>query len=356
MSSKSFIKTTLILILSGIVLISTLTMITDPFFHYHAPLNGFPYQVDNQLSQNPGMAKHFDYDSVLLGSSMTVNFRGNLFKELMGKNLVKLPYNGAYPKDISNIFHMIDKRQVTDKSKPLKTVYLGMDLASWSGDINETKYPIPDYLYDDNPFNDVSYILNKDVILDYIVKPVVEWEPTDLSEVYSFEKELSGCYSKEYVLSHYTIPERVDSYFPEDMFEKPLVANLEANLLPLIDSHKDVKFVIFFPPYSILYWYEYLQYNQFDAVIREYKTCMEILLSRENVILYFFPGMEDVVTDLNIYADTGHYRQSINDYMTECFENGKHRIHQDDYEKILKDFKEMVVSYDYDKLLYTDKY
>ena len=68
----------------GCILAMTLVIIVDPFFHYHKPLKGFPYLIDNQLSQNPGMAEHMEYDSVILGSSMTVNFQTDWFKELMG--------------------------------------------------------------------------------------------------------------------------------------------------------------------------------------------------------------------------------------------------------------------------------
>ena len=66
----SIVSFTLILL----ILAAALVIWVDPFFQYHAPLEGFPYLVDNQLTQNPGMAKHMDYDSVILGSSMTVNF------------------------------------------------------------------------------------------------------------------------------------------------------------------------------------------------------------------------------------------------------------------------------------------
>ena len=69
---------------------TALVVYVDPFFHYHKPLPGFPYLVDNQLSQNPGMAAHMDYDSVILGSSMTVNFQTKWFGELMDLNTIKL--------------------------------------------------------------------------------------------------------------------------------------------------------------------------------------------------------------------------------------------------------------------------
>ena len=49
-------------------------VIIDPFFHFHAPVKDFPYVIDNQLSQNPGLARHMKYDSVITGSSMTANF------------------------------------------------------------------------------------------------------------------------------------------------------------------------------------------------------------------------------------------------------------------------------------------
>ena len=78
----TFAVSALILVLAGAGLI----VYVDPFFQYHSPLPGFPYVVDNQLSQNPGMAKNMEYDSVILGYSMTVNFNTNWFSELMVLN------------------------------------------------------------------------------------------------------------------------------------------------------------------------------------------------------------------------------------------------------------------------------
>ena len=128
----------------GCILAMTLVIIVDPFFHYHKPLMGFPYLIDNQLSQNPGMAGHMEYDSVILGSSMTVNFQTDWFKELMGLNTIKLSYSGAYPKDQSNIMKII-----FDSGHEVKEVFLGIDVITYMGGVDETKYPIPEYLYDD---------------------------------------------------------------------------------------------------------------------------------------------------------------------------------------------------------------
>ena len=54
----------------------------------------------------------------------------------------------------------------------LKYVFWTMDVGSFSGEINETKYPIKKNLYDKNPFNDYSYFLNKEVLFKYIINAI----------------------------------------------------------------------------------------------------------------------------------------------------------------------------------------
>ena len=95
----------------------------------------------------------------------------------------KLPYNGAYPKDQSNIMDIIFK----SKKDNVKRVFLGIDELNYSGDVNETKFPITGYLYDDNILNDVSYIFNKDVMLDYCIKPIFDRsDSTQWNMIYPF--------------------------------------------------------------------------------------------------------------------------------------------------------------------------
>ncbi len=348
MTYAGWLKMTGLLITAGLAGIAALVVWVDPFFHYHRPLDGFPYQIDNQLSQNPGMAKHMEYDSIMLGSSMTVNFETDWFAEKMGLQMIKLSYNGAYPRDIRNMIERAD-----ESGQELKHVFIGVDLASYTGGTEETKYPLPEYLYNDSLADDVNYWYNKDVLLDYIVKPVIERQPTDLSAVYSSEEQLQGCYSREYVLSHYTAPEKNDAYFPDDMFIDGLEANLQANILPMLESHPDTTFTIFFPPYSILYWYEYVRNNQMDAVMYEYEYFMEKLLAYDNVELFFFPAEEEIVCDLDFYADAGHYNQSVNRFMTHCFADGRnyYRLSRDNYKEELQKMKRMIDGYDYDALL-----
>lgn len=123
---KKWMISTLVTICILFVLVAALVIYVDPFFQYHAPLEDFPYLVDNQLSQNPGMAKHMEYDSVILGSSMTVNFNTDWFEELMGLDTIKLNYSGAYPKDQANIMDII-----FDSGHQVDAVFLGVDVMTY---------------------------------------------------------------------------------------------------------------------------------------------------------------------------------------------------------------------------------
>lgn len=301
------------LLLAGVM---AAVIYVDPFFHYHAPLEDFPYLVDNQLSQNPGMARHMQYDSVILGSSMTVNFNTNWFEELLGLQTIKLCYSGAYPKDQSNIMEII-----FDSGHQVDAVFLGVDVMTYTGGVEETKYPIPAYLYDDRYSNDIQYIFNKDVLLNYILRPLADPDKTDLATVYE-SWWTDEYYNKQWVMHNYEAPEPVAEKTPGDAYLESVERNLEQNICPYIEQNPDTVFYIFFPPYSILYWNDVMCENHLEATMAEYQYIAERVLSYENVRVFFFPDQEQIVTDLNNYADYTHYHRDINYYMTECFADG----------------------------------
>lgn len=324
---------------------AALVVWVDPFFQYHKPLSGFPYLVDNQLSQNPGMAKHMTYDSVILGSSMTVNFNTNWFKQEMGLNTIKLNYSGAYPKDQANIME-----RIFSSDNQVKAVFLGVDVMTYTGDVEETKYPIPSYLYDDSVWNDAQYLWNKDVLLNYILRPLADPDKTDLATVYE-SWWTDEYYNIQWVMHNYERPERVEEKTPENAYLESVKQNLQTNICPFIENNPDTTFYIFFPPYSILYWNDVMSENHLEATMAEYRYIVETMLAYENVRVFYFPNQEWIVTDLNNYADYSHYHKDINHYMTECFASGECEIKNlEQMDEAQKKMKEIIDRFDYDAL------
>lgn len=326
---------------------AVLVIYVDPFFHYHKPLEDFPYLVDNQLSQNPGMAKHMEYDSVILGSSMTVNFNTDWFAQLLGLNTVKLSYSGAFPKDQANIME-----HIFNGDHQVRNVFLGIDVITYTGGIDETKYDIPAYLYDDNYFNDVYYVLSKDVILNYILRPAADPDKTDLATVYAswWTEEY---YNEQWVLHNYEAPQKRDTTLERKVFIPAVRQNLKVNICPYIEANPDTEFIIFFPPYSILYWNDVILEGHLEASMLVYEYIAETLLAYDNVRVFFFPDIEEIVCDLNNYADYSHYHPDFNRYMTECFASGENEVfltHHTIKER-LSHMRSVIEAFDFEALL-----
>ncbi|MBD5522344.1 MAG: hypothetical protein HDR03_14160 [Lachnospiraceae bacterium] len=342
---KKAVLITLCTIALFLLAIMGIVLYVDPFFQYHAPLENFPYLVDNQLSQNPGMAKNMPYDSVILGSSMTVNFNTNWFDEQLGLNTIKLSYSGAYPKDQANIMDIIFK-----SDNEVKAVFLGVDVMTYTGGVDETKYPIPEYLYDDNYINDIQYIFNKDVFLNYILRPLADPDKTDLATVYA-SWWTDEYYNKQWVMHNYEPSQKVETETPADAYIENLELNLDTNICPYIENNTDTTFYIFFPPYSILYWNDVICEKHLEATLAEYQYIADRMLAYDNVRLFFFPDQEWIVTDLNNYADYTHYHKDINHYMTECFADGTCEISSgEEMKQALEDVRLLIDRFDFDEL------
>lgn len=324
--------------LACILLISSIVAVIDPFFVYHKPLEGWYYTIDNQLEQNPGMARHFDYDSVLLGSSMTNNFDTNLFNEALGTNMLKLSYNAAHPEDIHRIMDII-----TEEKAQLSHVYLCIDVNNYMFTPGTLSHTYPEHLYNKNPFDDFKYLLNKEVITEYILKSYLKKENTPVNEVYWHWDTM--IYDADFVLSRY----QAASYpLSKEYNLKNLKENLETRIAPYVETMPDTDFHIFFPPYSMLYWHNSIANDELDLKIQGMSYITEFFTKYENVNIHYFQNEEEWICDLNNYTDTTHFSKPITDEITRKLCSGENVVTTDTFADTLDSFREYVLNFDYD--------
>ncbi len=182
----------------------TLTAVVDPFFHYHAPLSGLYYTLSDQRFQNDGITKHFSYDAVITGTSMTENFKASEFDELFGTQSIKVPYPGATYREIS------DNLDTALSTHDVKLVLRCLDytqLVRSADDMRTDMGEYPDYLYDSNPFNDVQYLFNRDAMFEYTIPTLLRFLKGDAGGVTSFDDygwTGDDAYGREKVLPHLT--------------------------------------------------------------------------------------------------------------------------------------------------------
>lgn len=340
-SYKRALITMGILIGVGLCAVAGLVIVVDPFFQYHKPLSFLNYVIDNQQAENAGMIKNFEYDSVILGSSMTINFDTEVFREELELDTIKLSVNAAFPKDIHQMLSLIQK-----SGKKLDTVFLGIDAHNYSAEPEAVAYPYPEYLYDNNLLNDSSYIFNKDVILDYIIKPQIQGNSTKRNEIYWNWPYMY--YGKEMIAGSYNKPEITGNSVSEDVYIASTEYNLEHYILPYIEMMSTTQFVVFFPPYSILYWYNHMAEGDIEALIYQTEYITQRLLQYPNVKVFQFQNDYDYITNYDNYCDYTHYSHEMNDYMTVCFANGENEITLENYKVVLNDMKEWLLAFDYE--------
>ena len=89
MNRKQWACLTLTLLLGALALVVGAVVIIDPFEIYHQATAFIPPIANGtQIYSNAGIAKNYEYDSVVIGSSMTENFLPSQLDGLLGGRCV----------------------------------------------------------------------------------------------------------------------------------------------------------------------------------------------------------------------------------------------------------------------------
>ena len=306
----------LILLLAGI---AALVAVVDPFEIYHrAWFYNPPYRSDTQMYSQAGVAKSYTYDSVIIGSSVTENCTPSVYDAALGGRFVKLSMNAGTARDHAKMM------EIALRTHDVRRVVYGLDLFAYSLYYTNQKAVTPDYLYDDNPLNDVYYLLNKSVLLEQIPQALSRIGKPDEdasrdSMYYWSPPEMPGEKALR-ALVHLSAPMPAQGDAARALELAQL--NLEYNLLPYIRANRDTTFCIFFPPYSLLYWASEAAKGSFDACMAQKLLLGQALLEEPNVLLYDFQTHAGWTENYSLYYDLIHYTAEVNDAMAQAMAQG----------------------------------
>lgn len=333
----------------GILLVM---VIVDPYFHYHGMLPGIRYRIYNERYVNDGIVKNFEYDTIITGSSMNQNFKTSQLDELWGVNSVKVPYSGA---GFCEIKENLEKAYESDNE--VKYVLWGVDYNGLFRTANWRRYEeYPEYLYDNNLLNDVSYVWNKELIFQGLVTDLVmtlQREETTTFDEYSSWERAGGWdnISKTYWRSEEILPMQTELTEEE---ENMVRNNIETNFVQLAKDHPETKFILFYTPYSALYWESIYRDGTLEKQLLCEKIATEILLECENVYLFHFGQQTEITGNVNNYCDKEHYVAEINGVILQWLTEGRGLVTKENYEDIIAWEREYYMNYDYDVLYETE--
>ena len=329
-------------------------MIIDPCFHFHKPLEGIAYILEDERYQNNGIVRNFEYDALITGTSMTENFKTSMLDEIFDVNSVKVPYSGGRYKEIDD-----NIKAALENNRNIKKVFRGLDSgffcidkdAEFSG-IEEQGYQYPYYLLDDNIFNDVSYIFNKQMI--HFSTRVLRntWNGNKMT---SFDEYMywipNYTFNKEAVLSTFERPV-YNSWILEVSEEEreTTLGNIKQNVVETASKYPDVTFYYFITPYSICEWDMRFQRNTIDYWVEMERIVIEEILECPNIKLFSFENHFELVCNLDNYKDPYHYGEEVNKIILQCMEKGEYQITKENYKEYLQEIQQFYSSYDYDSI------
>jgi len=317
----------------------------DPFQQYRTA-HRYPPRFYTSLHRYiaPGLVKNAAYDTLLSGSSIVENTRNAVISRACGGT----GQNVAMP-----ALTAFEQRLIVDTalaSRPLKRVILILDFNAFSGtpdSRNRYAGPLPAYLYDRDPWNDLPYLLSWGVL-------VKSWRivTDDRSERFRTDADAPWWWADEKRFARSEVVQRLDPRDLNAQFQQPqrdlpgMRESFERNLLLLIKANPKTEFDLVWPPYSIVVWADFVQRRQLDVSLAFKRYVFEATRGLANVHLIDLQGAADITHDLDLYTDLYHFAPAINDWLIDAACHDRHRVGADNIDVLERELRAQALAFD----------
>ena len=340
---KRFLRLFFAVFLALTALFAGTIYVVDPYYHYHGPVAGLPLWLQDGRYQNVGAAENLDYDYLLMGTSVTANFTLEPFQQRLPGQTRKLIVQGGYFEDF------LLPLDVALETHTVRQVFWGVDSNCWRRYDKENTWEAPTYLFDENLYNDVHYLLSKDTFFWYIPDIL-----RAAREGYQADERTGGYlwgddvqWSREVALGVYQRPEPRPAV-AADALLGPAQENLD-HVLARVDAHPQTTFTFYLPPYSILFWDMTIREGELEATFTMHERVLEGLISRPNVRVFYFMDDQALITDLDQYSDHIHYSPDV------CQELARRLLEEEpmtaqEIASRMEAFRDFLSTYDFESL------
>ena len=332
-------------ILALLVLMALAVYFWDPYNYYRLQGDRLKYVASSYI--DAGIIRNADYDSVIIGSSMSQNFNPETFRKKLDADPVKL-CTGGLTLEQRDLFYKTVRREHPD----VRRFFIEIQLSTFNaGDDDMSDTPL--YLYDDDPWNDYRYLLGYETwtrgMLVSLLYAGAEAFGIEMDTMHNLESvdNVGDWYTRyklgrDQVINKYRKNIDAVSYQETDGMYERMCENADRKLCSVIEDGNE--YVFYFPPYSALFWYK-AQQSGYDLCYYEVKEhILKQLSGYENVSVYDFQS-DPLTNDLDNYRDTSHYGRHISEYMTECFSTGEHKVASSDFERLKAGHEELLTSF-----------
>ena len=308
-----FTLTAAILLLS---LCALTVYLVDPFEHYRE--SAILPLYDQESYNNPGIAKNYDYNAVILGTSMVEMSHPSVIDECFGVSSVKLPMRGSHTAQMGwQLAHVLDTHE-------LSLAILAVDAYSLMGPPDDME-EIYDYLWNDSALDDVGYLLNLDVLLVRVPRMLRNLGRSTATKRDDMYQWTDVTFSAQSGFDSFSCQPQREMTDPDYRLERS-TENIRRHIETYVAAHPETTFKIYMPPYSVAYWYVMTRGGLSEQQYRSRARVCELLLDYPNVEIYDYSSRLEWITDLGNYFDYSHHSGAISDAIMRAMAAGENRV------------------------------
>lgn len=296
----------------------------DPFQHYRRPTWYEPHFYRTlQRFINPGLARHYDYDTVITGSSMMENYSNAEAGAILHGKVVNVAMGALTAYELRALLTTV---LATGRARHV-IADLNFNAFAGSPTMQVVSDPLPLYLYDDKWWNDGRYLFQAQT-LARSTEILVGWKRTGVST----DADKPWYWADKYEFSEKASTGGLDpANINRDFKQVPrtlegMRRSFEGNLLPLLRAHPDVRFSLVYPPYSALVWKDFAQRHQVEVTLAFKRDVFDAVRTLPNVALYDFQPRSEWVANFDNYKDIYHFSPAISRAMLEAIARGQDRV------------------------------
>ncbi len=269
----------------------------DPIQNYRRDPD--PVFLKNMRYQVPGIIRQYEFDTIMVGTSHSANFRPPDLDAFLDSESVNLSANSSSGWEQGRIVDLaLQTRPVTSVVWEMnyRTLYLDAAQRVASG-------VFPLHLYERSPDSHFLYLYSLDTLWQS-AKRVMGRGHRDIGTINSWAEKFADRFDGQHVRDHYCV--RMGS--PHSNWVPDYAAVLEESILPVIRAHPTVQFKMFLPPLS---YYNYLIPGELRR-FRAFRQALYPALSElDNAELFDFTSRFDWTGERVNYKDVEHYSPEI---------------------------------------------
>ncbi len=373
--SKFFSSALLGVFVFPIVTLLSYNLYIDPFQIIHADFENPDILLGGggtERYQHVGVINQYRINAFVVGHSHVSNYLPSKISQEFGlSNIHALTMNG------SSIYEQLQVARYALNKNEVEWVLWGFSSRNLlqKQNLYNKKFPLKEFLYDNNKINDLNFFLSfslekyyekKKKLIDKIKKSKNNKE----KELLEFDR-VAAWFPK--AQCHFNRPRLVaNKIFKKNGIEynskvldaltlitkKQLTAklskssrlnyegNLNKNILPLILKYPNTEFnfVVSVFPTAVEQRMKAFSKEKYLQSLLVLKSFVENMNKYSNVKIFLF-GLEAFSDDLRLYKDSGHFHQSVNNFFLEKMANNEGIVNSKNINSYLIAFDKKVSSY-----------